>query len=157
MPENLLGLLPEGFELREAVTLRNNFVTVFHALTADLGLRLPWPKPEGFVPERADEAILIWGGSSSVGQYALQVLKYYGYRYLLATASKRNHALLRENGATSIFDYSGADVIAKIAESAGKGVALVLDSVGSKTGSVVPTTDSRFERRLFLLYSRFRL
>jgi NADPH:quinone reductase-like Zn-dependent oxidoreductase len=61
--------LPEGFTLQEAVTLPNNFVTVFHAVTADLGLELPdYPKPDDYVPKQAEAVILVWGGSSSVGQ-----------------------------------------------------------------------------------------
>ena len=50
VPEHLLGLIPKGFSMQEAVTLPNNFVTAFHSLTADLGLELPWPKPDDWVP-----------------------------------------------------------------------------------------------------------
>lgn len=64
-------------------------------MTADFGLQLPWPKQETSVPKNVDgkdvaeESVLIWGGNPSVGQYALQVLRWYGYKSLLATASKR--------------------------------------------------------------------
>lgn len=64
--------------MQEAVTLGNNFVTVFHSITADLGIETPWPRPEGYAPEGAERPVLIWGGASSVGLYAVQVLKYYG-------------------------------------------------------------------------------
>lgn len=76
--EWLFGKLPDGFTLQEAVTLGNNFVTVFHAITADLGIETPWPKPEGYVPKDGGESILVWGGASSVGMYALQILRWYG-------------------------------------------------------------------------------
>jgi len=33
--------VPEGFSLEQAVTLTDNFVTVFHAVTADWGINLP--------------------------------------------------------------------------------------------------------------------
>lgn len=45
------------------------FVTVFHTCTTNLGLGLPWPKPEGWSPNNLDgtpigkKAIVIWGGS----------------------------------------------------------------------------------------------
>ncbi len=113
-------------------------MSAFHALTADLGLALPWPKPEEFVPAQQDEYILIWGGSSSVGQFALQILKYYGYRNLLSTSSKRNHGLLREFGATDVFDYTEPDVVEKILE--GRKVGLILDCIGSSQGSVKPVS-----------------
>ena len=139
VPEHLLALIPHGFTMQEVVTLPNNFVTVFHALTADLGLELAWPKPDDWVPKAKETSILIWGGSSSVGQFALQVLRWYGYANLLATASKRNHALLNECGATSVFDYNDAQVTSKIHEAAGnKGVDLVLDCIGSQSGSLAP-------------------
>ena len=34
VPENLLGLLPDGFTMQEAVTVPNNFVTVFYTVRA---------------------------------------------------------------------------------------------------------------------------
>ena len=139
VPENVLGKVPKGFSMQEAVTLPNNFVTVFHTLTADLGLELPWPKPDGYVPKDKDVKVLIWGGSSSVGQFALQTLKWYGYRNLLATASKRNHALLEEYGAMSVFDYNDPKVTDQIlAAASGNGVDLVLDCIGSQPSSISP-------------------
>ena len=147
-PENLFGLLPGGLTMQEAVTVPNNFVTVFHTVTADFGLRLPWPKPEAWVPQNVDgkdveeEVILIWGGSSSVGQYALQVLRWYGYKNLLATASKRNHSLLKEYGASSVFDYNDPSVTAQISAAAGdKGVKYILDCIGSQSGSLAPIAE----------------
>lgn len=136
MPENVLGVIPEGVSMQEAVTLPNNFVTVFHALTCDLGVEVPWPKAEGWVPRKKDVSILIWGGSSSVGQFALQVLRWYGYEKLVATASRRNHKLVVECGATEVFDYNDSDVTEQIL--GGGDVDLVLDCIGSQSGSLAP-------------------
>ena len=139
VPENMLGKVPKGFSMQEVVTLPNNFVTVFHTLSADLGLDLPWPKPDGYVPKDKNVKVLIWGGSSSVGQFALQTLKWYGYTNLLATASQRNHAVLEEYGATSVFDYNDSNIAAQILAAAGdNGVDLVLDCIGSQSGSISP-------------------
>ena len=114
-------------------------------MTADFGLQLPWPKPEAWVPKNVDgkdvaeEGILIWGGSSSVGQYALQILRWYGYKNLLATASKRNHALLKDYGANSVFDYNDPSVTAQISAAAGdRGVKYILDCIASRSGSLAP-------------------
>ncbi|KAF2268745.1 GroES-like protein [Lojkania enalia] len=133
-PEWLLGLLPKGFTLAEAVTLPNNFVTVFHALTADLNIELPWPKPVNYIPRGADEGVLIWGGSSSVGQFAIQILKYYGYTKILTTASKRHHEKLRSFGAEFTFDYRDLHVVDDILNA--ERVSLVLDCIGSFQGSI---------------------
>ena len=138
-PETMLAVVPEGFTMQEVVTLPNNFVTVFHALTADLGLEIPWPKPDDWVPKAKETTILIWGGSSSVGQFALQVLRWYGYTHLLATASKRNHTLLKEYGASSVFDYNDSQITSQISQAGGSsGVELVLDCIGSSSGSLAP-------------------
>jgi NADPH:quinone reductase-like Zn-dependent oxidoreductase len=129
--------LPEGFTLAEAVTLPNNFVTVFHTLTTDLGIETPWPKPDGYVPKDADKAILIWGGSSSVGQFAIQILKYYGYAHILATASTKHHDKLQAFGAKEVFDYNDANVVEAILGAGNKHeIPLIFDCIGSQKGSI---------------------
>ncbi|OWY49857.1 GroES-like protein [Alternaria alternata] len=137
--EWLLAKLPDGFTLAEAVTLPNNFVTVFHSFTADLALEMPWPKNESYVPGNVDVPILIWGGSSSVGQFAIQILHYYGYRNILTTASRKHHEKLRNLGATQVFDYNSADVVACISNAGGdEGIPLIYDCIGSQSGSIAP-------------------
>lgn len=114
-------------------------MTVFHTLTTDLGLETPWPKAEAYVPGHADSPILIWGGSSSVGQFAIQILRYYGYRNILTTASQKHHEKLRSLGANQVFNYGSTDVVASILKASGdKGIPLVLDCIGSQKGSIAP-------------------
>ena len=127
--------------MQQAVTLPNNFVTVFHTVITDLDLQLPWPRPANYKPDRADAPILLWGGSSSVGQYALQILHYYGYRNLLATSLKKHHEQLKSYGATHVFDYNKPNTVQWILETAASitgrpTVPFILDCIGSKTGSV---------------------
>jgi len=125
------------------VTLPNNFVTVFHTLNTDLGIETPWPKPADYVPKDAEDAILVWGAASSVGQYAVQILRYYGYTNIFATASEKHHAKLRTFGAKWTFDYKDAGVVSSIVDAAAQagkkfGVPLILDCIGSKYGSIGP-------------------
>ncbi|KAJ8114285.1 hypothetical protein OPT61_g3807 [Boeremia exigua] len=137
--EWLLAKLPDGFTLAEAVTLPNNFVTVFHAATANLGIDLPWPKPDDYAPTNADSPVLIWGGSSSVGQFAIQILRYYGYNNILATASRKHHERLRSLGAKGQFDYNDRNVVTSLLQAGGEtGIPLILDCIGSKYGSIAP-------------------
>ncbi|APA05360.1 hypothetical protein sscle_01g001300 [Sclerotinia sclerotiorum 1980 UF-70] len=146
LPWFLLGKIPDGIPPQEAVALPSSFVTVFHTATAELGLELPWPKPEGFVPVHRDKCILIWGGSSSVGQYAIQILTYYGYTNIITTASKTHHALLRKFGAVHTFDYRDDDITDAILRSAElinqerkeSLIPFILDCIGSKQGSLAP-------------------
>jgi NADPH:quinone reductase-like Zn-dependent oxidoreductase len=142
VPENLLGILPDGVTMQEAVTLPNNFVTAYHTIVTDLGLPLPWPKPSDYRPEHSEDPILIWGGSSSVGQYALQILEYFGYQNLMATASPQHHDLLRSFGAAHVFDYHNPDVAKRILSSSQRSgepaIPFILDCIGSRDGSVRP-------------------
>ena len=145
--ETSLGKLPPGFSLQEAITLPNNTVTVFHAVTQDLGLPLEWPRPLSVSPAHtnphADAPILIWGGASSCGQYALQILHAWGYTNLLATASPQHHEYLHSLGARHTFDYRDKDVAGKILQAArgsgaqaGPAVPFILDCIASRQGSL---------------------
>ncbi|RMZ72541.1 zinc-binding dehydrogenase [Pyrenophora seminiperda CCB06] len=135
--EWMFAKLPAGFTPAAAVTLPNNFVTAVHTLKTDLGIEIPWPKPEGYVPESAEKAILVWGGSSSVGQFALQILRYYGHKNILVTASRKHHDKLKTLGAKEAFDYNDPNVVASILKAVGDtGVPLILDCIGSQEGSI---------------------
>ena len=123
----------------------------------DLGLTLPWPKPadESSKPGK-DVRILIWGGSSSVGQYALQILRYYGFTNVVATASPRNFQLVKDCGAAAVVDYNSKDIRTSISKafahvsSSDNGqksgdktddpikIDLILDCIGSLDGSIKP-------------------
>lgn len=121
---------------QEAVTLPNNFVSAYHAITTDLGLPLPWPRPSSLHPAHANDPILVWGSSSSVGQFALRILRHWGYENILATASNQHHEMLKSFGARQVFDYRDSNVTSQILESANGEVSFVLDCIGSKYGSV---------------------
>lgn len=112
---------------------------MFHSLTTDLGIETPWPKPADYIPVNADQPILIWGGSSSVGQYAIQILRYYGYTNILATASRKHHAKLQGLCAQQVFDYNNSVVVSSIRQAGGEtGIPRILDCIGSKSGSIAP-------------------
>lgn len=51
--------------------------------------------------------LFVYGGSSSVGQYAIQLAKLSGYK-VITTASKRNHVLVKNLGADLVFDVSNS-------------------------------------------------
>lgn len=99
-------------------------------------------------PLTTPEPFLIWGASSSVGIYAIQLAKLAGYT-VVATASPKNHELLKSYGATSVYDYSDAATPAAIKATyptlskaldgiAEKGTtALIAASLGAKGGKIV--------------------
>ncbi|KAJ4150803.1 hypothetical protein LMH87_011537 [Akanthomyces muscarius] len=147
VPAYLVSKVPDGIPLQAAVTVPVNLVTVFHAAVRDLGLALPWPRPadDGEMPQR-HRSILIWGASSSVGVFAVQVLRHWGYTRILAVASARHHDYLAGLGATACFDYTRPfavdDVRRHIKERDGEGatVPYILDCIGSLQGTLAPLT-----------------
>ncbi|KEY71564.1 hypothetical protein S7711_10305 [Stachybotrys chartarum IBT 7711] len=144
VPAFLVSRVPESITLHAAVTVNDSLVTVFHTVTADLGLDLPWPLPQGWEPPQANSPILIWGASSTVGIYALQVLRHWGYRSLLAVSSARHHHHLRSLGAAACFDYTQSDVVENILHHvAGRPVPQVpyiVDCIGSVENTLRPLT-----------------
>lgn len=145
--------VPSGFTLQQVVAVPENFTTVFHAVTNDLGLELPWPRPPDWSPPHESADILIWGGASSVGQYALQILKYYGYRNVVTAASKSHSQYLASLGARHVYDYRDPDVMLEFEHNyIGRRVPgidqdprkpnpmipFILDCIGSKEGSLTP-------------------
>ena len=138
-PDNLLGRVPQGWKhrLADLVTIPNNFVTAWHTFVTDLGISLPWPKLSGEEHRAPEKRIVIWGGSSSAGQYALQVLRYYGYRNVVATASPRNFDLVKDCGAAYAVNYNSPTWKDDVEKAIGD-VDVVFDCIGSLEGSVKP-------------------
>lgn len=65
-------------------------------------LRIPQPGDE---TPAAGTWLFIYGGSSSVGQYAIQLAKLSGYK-VATVASPHNHELVKNFGADVVFDVS---------------------------------------------------
>lgn len=140
----MVSKLPESVGFEEAVSVSCNLVTAFHALTTDFGLRLPWPVPEGGSGdgEERDAPVVVWGAASSVGNYALQVLRHWGFGNVIAVAREKHHAYLKELGATACFDYTHEDVVEQVLRYVGEAkdgkprVPYVLDCIGSLEGTL---------------------
>lgn len=79
--------------------------------TAALGLfhemKLPLP------PAHSQTPVLIWGGSTSVGQYAIQLARAAGC-FVITTASSARHNYMKELGADICFDYKDSNVVSQI-------------------------------------------
>ncbi|GAA5955314.1 hypothetical protein JCM8115_001912 [Rhodotorula mucilaginosa] len=83
--------------------------TAIQALYMRLGLNLPNS------PSKDREPILVWGGSTSVGLYALQLLKASGYTPI-SVSSEKNFDLVKKFGAAAVFDYNDPETPAKVAK-----------------------------------------
>ncbi|GJE85024.1 zinc-binding alcohol dehydrogenase family protein, partial [Phanerochaete sordida] len=82
------------------------------------------------VPERVrgEEWVLVYGGSGSVGLFAIQLAHLAGYK-VVTTASPRNHALCKSLGADAVIDYNAPDAIEQIKAATGDTVRAALDAI----------------------------
>ncbi|KAG0201626.1 hypothetical protein BGX28_005595 [Mortierella sp. GBA30] len=142
IPAYLASKIPEGIPLQAAVTVPVNLVTVFHSVTADLDLELPWPIPQNWQSKAARKPVLVWGASSSVGIFAIQVLQHWGYTKVLAVSSSQHHEYLHRLGATVCFDYRKPNVVDNIQnylkDEEEPKVPYILDCIGSLHGTLEP-------------------
>lgn len=85
-------------------------------------------KPEEPLPSAKPIPVLVYGGSTSVGTIAIQLLKLSGYDPI-ATCSPRSFDLVRSRGASAVFDYSSPDVALKIKAYTGERLKYALDCI----------------------------
>lgn len=125
VPASQIARKPEGIDDAHATAAPMSLLTAWQFLV-DLGHDEPNPLQSG--PHRPvpieGKTVVINGAAGGVGHYALQVAKHKGAR-VIAVASTRHEALLRDLGADEYVDYtrtSPEDVL--------KDVDLVFDTVG---------------------------
>ena len=86
------------------------------------------------------QAVLIWGGASSVGTFAVQSAKSMGFT-VYTTASAKNHAYLKKLGADVVFDYKAADVVRQIVDTVKKDSVKLQTAYCAANDSLQPTLD----------------
>jgi NADPH:quinone reductase-like Zn-dependent oxidoreductase len=132
VPANLTFPVPEGMSPREACTFGIPFYTAFHALK--YSQKGPWPpaKEGSWVSGPGKECsrqFLVYGGSSGVGLFTIQLAKLMGHKVVTA-CSARNFDLVKSYGADAVFDYNdGEGAIKAIREATGGGVHKALDCI----------------------------
>jgi NADPH2:quinone reductase len=79
------------------------------------------------------DTVLVQAAAGGVGQAAVRIAKYYGAT-VIATASASKHDVVRRIGADHVLDHRTTDVVAEVLRlTAGRGVDIVLESVGGAT------------------------
>ncbi|KAF3052480.1 hypothetical protein E8E11_010657 [Didymella keratinophila] len=78
-------------------------------------------------------SVLIWGGSSSVGLYAIQLARLHNFN-VVTVCSPKHHNYVKDLGAHHVFDYKSDDVVDKIKEAAPR-LQYIFDTIGDKTSS----------------------
>ncbi|KAI0091670.1 chaperonin 10-like protein [Irpex rosettiformis] len=154
VPQPLVAKVPDDYNLAEAASIPDNYTTAAFTLFGSSNLALPLPTsfPPPSPPSDASQPILVHGGAASSGQYIIQLLHLAGYTQIYATASPKNHAYLKELGATQVFDYHSphlADEILKATN--GHKVSIAIDTIGAKPSIEAYSPVLGKESRLALL------
>ncbi|WWC69904.1 uncharacterized protein I206_103847 [Kwoniella pini CBS 10737] len=124
--EDIAFKLPKSISPEDASTVPLALTTAWLALFSPDSLGIP-------KKEDPNVSILIWGGSSSVGSYAIQLAKLFKFR-IITTCSSKHHESVRSLGATHVFDYKDSDVVEKI-KSVSSDLLYTFDTIGAKSSS----------------------
>ncbi|KAL7283725.1 hypothetical protein ACG7TL_003162 [Trametes sanguinea] len=132
-PAELAWVVPEGtLTYEQAATMGCVFWTAVQALYHPTRLGLVEP-PEKITKE---EWVYIHGGSSSVGQFAIQLAALSGYK-VVATASPRNFDLVRSLRASAVFDYADPEVVSKVKAASDDSIRFGLDTISLRESQTI--------------------
>ncbi|KAF5670001.1 ToxD-like protein [Fusarium heterosporum] len=124
----LVFAVPDNITLQQASTISLAFATATQALYGYLG----FSEPDEAHNERGD--ILVYGASTSVGLYAVQLGKLSNLR-VIAVASVKNHDLLKSLGAEVTVDYHDNDWVDQVKEITKGQLRYALDTIAEEGSS----------------------
>eukprot|EP00730_Choanoeca_flexa_P014850 TRINITY_DN6642_c0_g1_i4.p1 TRINITY_DN6642_c0_g1~~TRINITY_DN6642_c0_g1_i4.p1 ORF type:complete len:338 (+),score=91.82 TRINITY_DN6642_c0_g1_i4:239-1252(+) len=122
-PADLCIRKPDSMAFEEAATVAVGAKTA--ALGLFVGLGLPLPSQESSF----GQDILIWGGTTNVGVFSIQLAKKIGAR-VITTCSAKNADYARELGADVVVDYRSETWLDEIKKAA-PNLRLAYDTVGT--------------------------
>lgn len=127
LPEQVTCHIPDNMAYEDAAVLPLGLSTSIMGLYAPETLQLEYPtlgaKPKG-------EAIVVWGGSSSVGSNVIQLAMHAGYE-VIAIASQHNFENVKRLGASTVFDYHTPTIVDDLVTALnGKNVKGGFDAIG---------------------------
>lgn len=109
------GSVIDTFEKAAAVPLAS--LTAALSLSYHFNNKIKFDADAGKIlstePDAGSKNILIWGGATSVGQYAIQIASQAGYK-VITTASSKHSTYLKKLGASHVFDYNSPSVVEDI-------------------------------------------
>ncbi|KAI8817019.1 chaperonin 10-like protein [Fimicolochytrium jonesii] len=118
---------PANLSYTEAATIPVGTLTAVIGLFSEKGLKIS--RPRDAKPQTPKEYLLVWGGSSTVGSYAVQLATAAGYK-VIATASPKQHKTVLALGAAHVVDYNAPDAVEQIRKLTGGEAKLAFDAVG---------------------------
>ncbi|KAJ7203080.1 GroES-like protein [Mycena pura] len=130
-----IGNAPQTFKIpkylgyEEASSIPLAFSTAVGAVFRDLIVPIPPAGSSLPLPPNREVPVLVWGGSSSVGAYAIQVLHLTGYK-VVTTASPSNSEYVKSLGADIVVDYHDEEkAVEEIKKATDGKLSLVVDAI----------------------------
>ncbi|KAJ7048753.1 chaperonin 10-like protein, partial [Mycena amicta] len=120
--------IPEYLGYEEASSIPLAFSTAVGAVFSDMKVPIPPAGSPHPLPPNREVPVLVWGGSSSVGAYAIQMLHLSGYKEVI-TASPSNHEYVKSLGADIVVDYHDEKVVEEIKKATDGKLSLVVEFV----------------------------
>ncbi|CAI9087578.1 OLC1v1021685C1 [Oldenlandia corymbosa var. corymbosa] len=118
VPEGQVLPVPPGVSLQDAASFPEVTCTVWSTIFMMSHLS-------------SGETLLVHGGSSGIGTFAIQIAKHYGARVFVTAGSLEKLVACRDLGADVGINYKTEDFVARVKEeTGGKGVDVILDNVG---------------------------
>ncbi|KAJ3849058.1 GroES-like protein [Lentinula lateritia] len=175
IPADIVGKIPSNIDYAQAATIPGAFTT------AAISLFKAQPEGAGLNPtfdldiKFAGRSAVIVGGSTSVGQYVIQLFKLLGYSTIIAYASAHHTDYLKSIGATHVIER-GEVPVGSLAEAAKKianaPIEIAYNAVGDKDSraacidaiieggqvpdvnpEVVENEDSKNGKRVFTIFA----
>lgn len=119
---------PQNIDIVQAATLGVGIETASIAVFD--GLKVEVPNPDQ-LPEQRDEWVIVLGGASSVGGFAIQLLRAAGYK-VLASCSSKSASAVKGFGA-EVFDYKKSiqEQVDAVLQITGGNFSRIFDAVAS--------------------------
>jgi NADPH:quinone reductase-like Zn-dependent oxidoreductase len=132
MPAELVAHTPAAISDDEAAGVSLASVAVVAAFYHKDGLDIqPHPWQGGGDKAGKGKSIVILGGSSSVGQYAIQLARLSGFSNIVTASSPAHHQKLKELGATVILDRNTSSPSDYVEAAKSHPLGAVLDSISA--------------------------
>ncbi|KLO10292.1 GroES-like protein [Schizopora paradoxa] len=138
VPAEIVAKIPDNITFEQASTIPVGLATAVEGLYGDAnrgetGAKKLAPPPWEAGGEGAfkGKSIIVIGGSTSVGQYVLQLLKLSGFSTIITTTSLHNADLAKSMGATHVIDRN-ADLVSEARKILDDPIDIVYDTVSSK-------------------------
>ena len=133
MPSSLIAPIPSTttFDSAAGISLATMAVAIAFYHTTGYGMTPPWAQSPPGSEVGKGKAIVILGGASSVGQYAVQMARLSGFERIVTNSGGENRAMVEGLGADVVLDRKVSGV-GEFVEAVGeKEVAFVFDAISA--------------------------